>query len=204
MRHNVVDAIRRALIQGRFQPGEALSDVVLAAEMGISRGPVREALLVLVEEGLLVHRQNRGFSVLQFTKQDALQVQQVRMPLETLALELARERVTPADLKHLQKLAADLCSAFRKRDAVEATRCDWEFHQLIWTRSGNPRLMAALRTLTTPYFAYGSAFQLGRADLSEELTERQHRMYVEFLRGTISASASECVAVHVCETGVAD
>ena len=78
MRHSAVGAIRRALIQGPFQPGEALSDVALAAEMATSRGPVREALLVLTEEGRVRNQQNRGFFVPRFTRQDAEEVQRAR------------------------------------------------------------------------------------------------------------------------------
>jgi DNA-binding GntR family transcriptional regulator len=197
MRHSVVDAIRRALMQGRFQPGEALSDVALAAEMGISRGPVREALLMLAEEGLVVHLQNRGFSVLQFTKQDAKEVQQVRMPLETLALELAVERVKPDALRKLEQLADGLCTGFEKGEIVEATRCDLEFHHVVWELSGNSRLITSLRTLTAPYFAYGSAFRLGRPDLCAELLRQQHDVYLECLRGNPAYTAAECVRFHI-------
>lgn len=197
MRHSVIDAIRHALMQGRFQPGEALSDAALAAEMEISRGPVREALLMLAEEGLVVHQQNRGFSVLRFAKEDLRQVQEVRAPLEILALDLARGRMRAEDLDELERLGDGLCSHFRKRDAVEALRCDREFHHLIWSSTGNARLLATLRTLTAAYFTYGFAFQLGREDLSVELIERQHQMYVEFLRGRIPATSRDCVAVHI-------
>lgn len=199
MRHSVVDAIRRALMQGRFQPGEALSDVALATEMGISRGPVREALLVLAEEGLVVHLQNRGFSVLRFSWQDAQQVQQVRLPLETLALDLARTRLSRDDLQQLESLSLELCRRFESREVVEATRCDSDFHQLIWERSENPRLVASLRTLMTPYFAYGTAFQLSRPDLSTQLLRQQHEMYLGFLRGSLAVTAAECVKFHIYE-----
>jgi DNA-binding GntR family transcriptional regulator len=197
MRHSVVEAIRRALIEGRFQPGEALSDVALAAEMAISRGPVREALLVLAEEGLVTHQQNRGFFVLRFSRQDAQEVQQVRLPLETLALELARQRLSGSDLRRLDELARDLWQYFDRQDVVESLRCDLEFHQLIWERSENPRLIASLRTLMNPYFAYGSAFRLGRPDLCAALLREQHEMYMEFLRGASTRSAEDCVRFHI-------
>lgn len=202
MRHSVVDAIRRALMQGRFQPGEPLSDVALATEMGISRGPVREALLVLAEEGLVVHLQNRGFSVLRFTREDARQVQQVREPLETLALELARTRLSRPDLLQLEALALRLCERFEGKEMVEATRCDWDFHHLIWERSDNPRLVASLRTLLTPYFAYGMAFQLGRPDLCTGLLRKQHAMYLGFLSGDLAVTAADCVKFHIYEETV--
>src|SRR5512132_2316003 len=91
MRDGAAEALRRALLEGKFQPGEDLSEVALAQQLEISRGPVREALLVLAQEGLLVHRQNRGFSVLEFTDEDRKAINDVRLPLEARALELARE-----------------------------------------------------------------------------------------------------------------
>ena len=94
IRHTVGETIRRALLEGRFRPGQPLSEVALASEMSVSRGPVREALLVLAQEGLVSHSQNYGFSVLEFNELDRTEVQQVRLPLEVLALELARRNIT--------------------------------------------------------------------------------------------------------------
>ena len=90
IRQTVGETIRRALLEGRSRRGQALSEVALASEMNVSRGPVREALLVLAREGLVSHSQNYGFSVLEFSEHDRLEIQQVRLPLETLALELAK------------------------------------------------------------------------------------------------------------------
>ena len=70
LRVRVAEAIRQALLEGQFSPGENLSEVSLAREMNVSRGPVREALLVLAQEGLITHSQNYGFSVLGFTDED--------------------------------------------------------------------------------------------------------------------------------------
>ena len=63
IRHAVADAIRSALREGLLKPGEDLNEVALAAQFEVSRGPVREALLVLGEEGLLMHSANYGFSL---------------------------------------------------------------------------------------------------------------------------------------------
>src|SRR4051794_20152871 len=80
IRNVVADALRRALLEGRFRPGEDLSDAAIAAEFQVSRGPVREAMLILAEEGLLTHTQNRGFSVLNFTAEDLAHIERVRVP----------------------------------------------------------------------------------------------------------------------------
>src|SRR6185369_13000667 len=151
IRQTVGEAIRRALLEGRFRPGEALSEVALAAEMNVSRGPVREALLVLAQEGLVSHSQNYGFSVLNFTEQDREEIQQVRLPLEMLALDMARPRISDTDLRQLTHLKNAIVEAYTTGNVIDCTQADLDFHSLIWERSGNTRLVASLRNLMVPY-----------------------------------------------------
>jgi DNA-binding GntR family transcriptional regulator len=74
MRESVGDETRQTLYDGRFEPGQSLSEAGLADEMCISRGPVHEALL-LAQEGLVVHSPNRGFSIVQITAEDLQEIQ---------------------------------------------------------------------------------------------------------------------------------
>ena len=128
MRDTAVEAIRKALMDGRFVPGEALSEATLASEMAISRGPVREALLVLAQQGLVTHSHNYGFSVARFTEQDRLEVLQVRLPLETLALEPARARVTGEDLAILDQFKEKLVCAYVAGVRQNRRHTDFQFH----------------------------------------------------------------------------
>lgn len=197
MRDTALAALRQALLRGRFAPGEALSEPALAAEMDISRGPVREALLVLVQQGLVVHSQNYGFSVALFTEADRREVVTVRYPLETLALELARDHVTPADLRELERLMRQMIDFYSRDQLSECTQSDHEFHQKIWAISGNRRLERSLHHLMTPYFAYASVFRISRDDLSERLLEDQHVSYLDYLSRASTRSAAECVRFHI-------
>src|SRR5262245_4004204 len=108
IRHAVSDSVRSALREGHSKPGENLSQVGLAETFQVSRGPIREALLVLVEEGLLRHSPNRGFSVVELTEEDVKHITDLRVLLETRALELARERATQEDLTRLTQMKGDL------------------------------------------------------------------------------------------------
>lgn len=197
MRDTALDALRQALLRGRFAPGEALSEPALAAEMDISRGPVREALVVLAQEGLVVHSQNYGFSVALFTEADRREVITVRYPLETLALELAREQITPQDIRGLEHLMAQMLDCYRQDHFSECTQYDREFHQNIWRIAGNTRLERTLHHLMTPYFAYASVFRISRNDLSDRLLEDQHLSFLEYLGGNTKRSAAECVRYHI-------
>lgn len=197
LRQNIAEIVRNLLLEGRFAPGEEVSDSALAAEFQVSRGPVREALLILAEEGLIVHAHNRGFRVPELKERDIEQIAQTRLPLETLALELAREHTSPSAIKELNRLSASLLEEFRRGGISVCARADLAFHQRIWELSGNQWLSAALRRICIPYFAYVAAFQLGRQDQTAELMEEMHRRYIEYLSGNSQQSAQECVAFHL-------
>lgn len=197
IRQTVGETIRRALLEGRFRPGQPLSEVALASEMNVSRGPVREALLVLAQEGLVSHSQNYGFSVLEFNEHDRGEVQQVRLPLEILALELAIPNVTPTDLRTLDTITEQMTKAYREARYVECTQADLDFHSLVWERTGNTRLFTALRNLMVPYFAYGSAFRMSRPDLTADLLDEQHRSFIRILSGSSDQTAEQCVRFHL-------
>ena len=196
MRESVADLLRAALHQGKFRPGESLSEPALASQLGVSRGPVREALLVLAQEGLVTHNQNRGFSVLKLTPEDGRAMSAVRLPLETLALELASERVDQRRLRALEKLAKKLVDNFDTDRSLSA-RADLEFHEQIWELSGNPWLVTALRRIAVPFFTFTMMFREASEDLNPQVLDEQHRSYIEYLRGDRSRTAEDCVRQHL-------
>ena len=191
------EAIRRALYDGRFQPGESLSEAALAKEMGVSRGPVREALLVLSQEGLVVHSPNRGFSVVEFTEQELREVDQVRATLETMALELARGHVEAGDIEQLRLLKNKLVQSYANDQMVECYHLDMRFHSLIWKCSGNFRLLATLHNLVAPVFAYGSLFSGRHSDLTPQRLDEEHECCIRYLEGDESRTAEQCVQFHL-------
>src|SRR5215207_10446458 len=90
--------IWRQLITGEHKPGERLSDVDLAAQLGVSRTPVRQSLHRLAHYELVRFDPRRGFSVREFTAQDVHEMYDVRASLEALAVSLAAPRLDPAEL----------------------------------------------------------------------------------------------------------
>jgi DNA-binding GntR family transcriptional regulator len=196
LRVRVAEAIRQALLEGRFKPGEDLSEVAIAREMDVSRGLVREALLVLAQQGLITHSQNHGFSVLGFSDRDHAEIDEVRLELETLALTLARARITSDELDLLEKASARMASVFRKNSSAQWVKSELEFHELIWELAGNRWLSDCLRRVMVPYFHYETAFRL-----EPQITDQQfadlHQIYVDFLKGASTRSAKECVRIHL-------
>src|SRR6266508_2086678 len=114
IREAVADLIRNALLEGKFRPGQSLSEPALAAQLGVSRGPVREALLVLAEEGLVTYSRNRGFSVPTMGQEDYSLIGAVQLPLETKILTLAKERVREADIRSLEQIKKKLMETLQE------------------------------------------------------------------------------------------
>jgi DNA-binding GntR family transcriptional regulator len=193
----VLDALRYALFDGRFSPGQDVSDAALAAEFQVSRGPVREALLLLTEEGLLQHHHNRGFRIPKISQEDLRKIVMVRQPLEIQALEGARMRIRPEDIARMAEKAKAIDDAFASGGLASCSRAEFDFHQEAWVLSGNEWLVAALRRVCQPYFTFVSAFGLGRKDMTSELLHRQHQLYVQYLAGETTDTAAECVNFHL-------
>lgn len=198
IRHSIADALRSGLREGRFKFGEALSEQKLATEMNVSRGPVREALLVLTEEGLVTHSPNRGFAVLEFTAQDRAEIDEVRLALESLALESSRGRYSVEELEELQRLKEEVVNLFRDRGLPARDSAEMAFHQMIWSKSNNPWLENSLKRIMTPYFSYSRFLpNVARIQPDIELIAEQHQRYIDFVKGEGKYTAAECVRFHL-------
>ncbi|HEY3839219.1 MAG TPA: GntR family transcriptional regulator [Bryobacteraceae bacterium] len=196
LRVRVAEAIRQALLEGRFKPGEDLSEVAIAKEMDVSRGPVREALLILAQQGLIAHSHNHGFSVLGFSDRDHAEIDAVRLQLESLALTSARTRITTDEVDLLEKATERLASVIRKNSSVEWVKAELEFHELLWELAGNRWLSDCLRRVMVPYFHYETAFRL-EPQITDQQFADPHQIYVDFLKGSSQYSAEECVRIHL-------
>jgi DNA-binding GntR family transcriptional regulator len=196
IRDSAVDVLRNALLEGRFQPGESLSEPSLAAELGVSRGPVREALLVLQQEGLVIHNQNRGFSVLTLGPEDRRAMTKVRVRLEALALELAKSQVTAQDLAEMSAILGRMSASYESDMRVSA-REDLAFHVKLWEMSGNAWLIIALKRVVVPFFLFTIMYSAKTDQLDRGTLEAQHQAYIDYLNGTIKLSAEECVRMHL-------
>jgi DNA-binding GntR family transcriptional regulator len=200
IRDGVYEAIRTALYDGQFAPGESINERELAEKLKVSRGPLREALLVLTAEGLMTHTQNYGFSRVRLSDEDMAEIEQVRVPLEAMALRLGRERVTEEDLKGLATLRDQIMEALRKQDLSANQRADEAFHTRIAELSGNRWLLLSLQRILVPYFAFvllSALLSLKSGSNRELLVQEQHDAYLNYLKGTTSLSAEQCVELHL-------
>lgn len=134
------DSLRDLVLSGGLAPGERLNEVRLAAELGISRAPLREALQQLRGEGLLRGVPRRGSFVVALTVDDIVDVYELRAAIEGRAARLLATRLDPAGLRALRRSLARIERAARNGDAAEVRTHDLAFHEAICRLSGNKRL----------------------------------------------------------------
>ncbi|NKQ51638.1 GntR family transcriptional regulator [Amycolatopsis sp. K13G38] len=139
-------SIRSWIVEGKLRPGERLIEQRIAAELNLSRTPVREAVRMLAADGLVVTERNRGAVVRTLGRQDVLDLYELRARLESYACELAASRATPDDLEAIDAGIRDFGKALRRRDLdrLERTRLIGEanrhVHAAIITASRHSRL----------------------------------------------------------------
>ncbi|GAB5078210.1 GntR family transcriptional regulator [Arthrobacter sp. AD-310] len=147
LRETVRDTLRTRIFEGHYAPGTRLVERDLAAEFSVSRLPVREALRMLRQEGLISDRGARGAEVSTLSPKDVEDLFDVRQSLEVLACRLAAKRATKKDLVYLSGLLDKAESFLAKGAVMEAHRANSEFHDAITGIADNDFLKSALEPL---------------------------------------------------------
>ena len=175
----VVTRVRDAIIEDRLAPGERLFERVLCLRYGVSRTPLREALKVLAQEGLVTLLPNRGAMVTPLTLAGLDQAIEVMLPLERLVGTLVVVRITADGLAEIRGLHHDMCGFHARADLPPYFRANQAIHQRLVELCGNPILTATYEGLNTRIrrFRY-------RANLSQERWDRavaEHSLILEAL-----------------------
>ena len=171
--------LREMLLEGHFQPGERIREVPLAAELGVSRIPLRLVLERLAHEGLLVVRPTRGFVVQRFSTADIYDAIELRGLLEGMAARLAAERLeSPADAAKLVSVNKDLVLLVKRKKLTLAYLEQYmdlnaKFHAEILRLSRCPMLYRAVEHVCSLPFASPSAF-VSRQYIAPESWELFH------------------------------
>ena len=140
LREQVADHLREEILSSRLAPGVELSEVALARSLGISRGPLREALGQLAAEGLVTIVPRRGAVVKRLTRQEFIDAYQVREALESLAIELAVPRLTDREKAKLHRTAKQMERAAANGDPDRFFELNRQFHASLVSASGNSKL----------------------------------------------------------------
>jgi DNA-binding GntR family transcriptional regulator len=193
VRAQAAGALRQRILMGRLQPGDRLDLDQLTAEFGISRTPVREALLELSYEGLVVITPRSGITVIGITPEDAVDSFAILAALTGKAAEMATARITPAELAELRELEGDIHTS---DDVVAANQ---RFHRALNHSARSPRLLThlrqAVRVVPDNYFELFPE--------QERRSRREHGALLEAMATGDGSSARSLAEDHVLRAGEA-
>lgn len=177
----VHDRLRESILKGEFDPRVPISQVQLAARLGVSRTPLREALRMLQREGLIDSEPNRRVRVAALSVTDLEQLYATRIVVEALAVRVAAPRLSPADFSDMRTYLSEMAEFAKERDLPEWDVRHRAYHDLLKSRVGD---------------------RLGR--IARELfdhTERYRHVYLAEPRAWLTASKEHLAIFEACEAG---
>ena len=147
LRHAVLEEVRGRIIAGRYAPGERVFEDQIAAELGVSRNPVREALQALEKEGFIELEPRRGARIAVVSPERALELFEVREVLEGLVASLAATRRTEAELAEMRELVEQGLATAGTGNLTELPALNTRFHALLAATARNEMLAETIERL---------------------------------------------------------
>lgn len=189
------ETIRTWIMSGRLRPGSRLVERTLAADLGVSRIPVRDSLRRLHEDGFVDIYPRRGAVVASPTVGYVLELHDVRVALEPLAARRAAERRTERDLEAFHRIVEAGRQAAEREDWELAHELNWAFHETVVLSSANPHLIGIM-----PLFRHKLAW-LDSSSSRERGTEAwdEHGAIIDAIRSGDTERAAHLSAVHVAK-----
>lgn len=194
---HIVDELRRAIYGRRFKPGDRLIERQLAADLGVSHIPVREAFARLTEEGLLERLPRRGCRVATITTKELDEFASVRELLEQFVAVRVQRQLTPEQEAELRAITDQMVAAAVAGDTAEVLSLDERFHGRLWSLADHKllaELASQLRSRLTG-FLYAATMSLEGAEL-----EAHASTHVELLDAIASrrvGQAKTATAKHI-------
>ena len=169
----VFGILKEAVFEGKYQQGESIAEIKIAKWLNVSQATVREALVLLEQNGLVVRQKNRKTQVNRLTIEEVRDRVSMRLALEPLAAVKASAVMNSENLEKLGNIAGQMPPA-EEGKMLSSTLADLEFHRYLWEITGSPILARTLEQLTTPLFAF---VEPDRPD-----TKSSHLLLVDALR----------------------
>lgn len=195
IRDTVKRALRSAIISGEMQPGRVYSAPSLGEEFGVSATPIREAMLDLVREGLVVALPNRGFQVTEVSDRDLAEVTELRLYLEPPAVEKATAVIPEEEFAALRAQADVIFAAAESGDLVEYLSVDNDFHLALMRHAGNDRLVELVQSLRSQTRLFGLAGLHAQGHLTD--SAREHYAIMDAVEARDATRARALVQAHI-------
>ncbi len=194
-RQHIAERLRAAILGGEIAPGAQLVETTLAAQFNVSRGPLREALRELIEEGLLVTVPYTGTHVITLTVQDIQEIYSMRITLERFAFEQAWPRRDAAFAQELRRRNALLTQGIDAGDDAASILAELDLHGLVYETSGHKLLQRTWHSLRGRLQLYWAAHH--RAHATRGPRRDSHDSYVQAALGDDLATMMDEITSHM-------
>ena len=154
LRDVVFNTLREAILRGDLVPGERLMELQLAAKLGVSRTPIREAIRMLEQEGLAITIPRKGAIVAGMTEKDMQDVLEIREALEELSVQVACDKITEEEVARLRENMENFEDSLKSGDLKRMAEADVEFHDVIYQATDNLKLINMLNNLREQMYRY--------------------------------------------------
>lgn len=194
-REQIAAQLRKAIMEGSLPPGSQLVESRLAQQFGVSRGPLREAIRELIDEGLLISKSYTATFVVELSREDVHEIYSVRTVLESFAFELAWDRRDEAFGKELKRRHAALQAAIDHEDDNASIQCELALHSLVFETAGHKLLISMWNSLRGRLQLYWAAHH--RAHGRRGPKRDSHDLYVRLSTGQSLDAMKEEVRNHM-------
>ena len=196
LRDEAIRTLQAAIIVGELRPGVVYSAPTLAAQLGMSATPVREAMLDLVKEGLIETVRNKGFRVVELAESELDELTELRLLIEVPSVRRVAERgLSEVEHAELHALAVDIERSARERDLIAHNKADLEFHTRLLALLGNATLVDVVRSLRFRSRLYGMAALADAGRL--EATSHEHIELLDRIRARDLAATEDVMRTHI-------
>ncbi|WP_423798037.1 GntR family transcriptional regulator [Neobacillus sp. SAB-20_R2A] len=186
--------IREQIISGQRKPKERLLEAKIAKELNVSRTPVREALRMLEQDGLIINVEN-ALIVFPMQFEDIEEVYQCRIATEPYAAYLAADTLSNSDLSQLEKYIQQAEAAYQNQSFEEVVESNTHFHDLIVCASGNKRLIEINDRLSSLILLFRNA-ELKEFSRPRDYLE-EHRLILDALKSKNKSEVEKLVRIHI-------
>ncbi|WP_328454000.1 GntR family transcriptional regulator [Amycolatopsis sp. NBC_00438] len=192
---SVVAAVRDAIVRGEFVPNQRLVEADLSAQFAASRASVRSALIELTNEGLVERVQNRGARVRAVSLEEAVEISEVRMMLESLCAAKAAERITDAEIAELRELGEAMRAAVSGGDVVGYSGLNQRLHRRVREIGGQRTAEQVLERLRGQSVRH--QFRLAMRPGRPQVSLPEHLAIIDAVCAHHPVEAAEAARVHL-------
>ena len=191
----IFDELRNEILSGNLKPGERLMEIKYANSLGVSRTPFREAVRKLEKEGLVTVLPRRGAHVSLLSVKDLCDVLDIRCALDMLAIEKFSLNAKAADLQHLKSLIDSFARATENDNLQEQASYDVDFHEYIYTHTGNEKLIQIYYGLKDQLYRFRILYL--KEVFEPSAVAEEHYKMLDAIRTKNVDDAKQIAALHI-------